>query len=51
VGFRGGAGVSIGVGPVHAFVEARYMTVPSSNVSGNATSFLPITAGLTFGSK
>jgi len=51
VAFGGGAGVSIGVGPVHGFVEARYLTVPSSYLSGNATGFLPITAGLTFGSK
>jgi Outer membrane protein beta-barrel domain len=46
--FAGGAGVSIGVGPVHAFAEARYTSVQTS---GSALQFVPVTAGLSFGSK
>ena len=43
-----GAGVSLGVGPIHGFVEARYASIQTS---GTAVKFLPVTAGLTFGAK
>lgn len=46
--FAGGAGLSIGVGPVHAFAEARYASVQTS---GSTLPFVPVTAGLSFGSK
>lgn len=43
-----GAGVSVGVGPVHGFLEARYTSI---QLSGIAEKFIPVTAGLTFGGK
>lgn len=43
-----GLGASIGVGPVHAFVEGRYLSV---QLSGTPAKFVPVTAGVTFGSK
>ena len=46
--FGAGAGASFGAGPVHFFVEGRYLSVRES---GGSTNFLPVTAGVTFGSK
>src|SRR6266540_395350 len=46
--FDAGAGASFGAGPVHFFVEGRYISVRES---GGSTSFLPVTAGVTFGLK
>jgi opacity protein-like surface antigen len=43
-----GLGLSVGVGPVHGFVEGRYMSVQTS---GTPSRFVPVTVGLTFGSK
>lgn len=43
-----GAGLSVGVGPVHGFVEGRYMSV---QLSGTPVKFVPVTVGLTFGAK
>jgi opacity protein-like surface antigen len=40
-----GAGVSLGVGPVHGFVEGRYMSVQTS---GTALKFMPLTVGVSF---
>lgn len=42
-----GGGASLGVGPVRAFLEARYASVQTS---GTATKFIPVTAGVVFGS-
>jgi ABC-type uncharacterized transport system permease subunit len=44
----GGAGTSIGVGPIHGFAEARYMSIQES---GASLKFIPVTVGLAFGSK
>lgn len=44
--FGGGAGVSLGIGPMKVFGEARYMTV---RTSGSALDFFPVSVGLTFG--
>ncbi len=46
--FDAGAGASFGAGPVHFFVEGRYISV---RATGGSTSFLPVTAGVTFGSS
>lgn len=43
----GGLGTAIGVGPVHGFAEARYLSV---QLSGATLKFAPITVGLSFGS-
>ncbi len=43
----GGLGTSIGVGPIHGFAEARYMSI---QFSGGSLKFVPLTAGLSFGS-
>lgn len=43
-----GVGTSVGVGPVHAFVEGRYMSVQAS---GGSLKFVPVTVGLSFGGK
>lgn len=43
-----GAGVLVGVGPIHGFLEARYTTI---QLSGTSEKFIPVTAGLTFGAK
>jgi hypothetical protein len=43
-----GVGVTIGVGPVHGFVEGRYMSIQTS---ATAVKFIPLTVGVTFGSK
>ena len=48
VAFGGGVGLSVGVGPVHAFVEGRFLSV---RTEGGATNFIPVTAGVSFGSK
>jgi hypothetical protein len=45
-GLGGGAGVSLGIGPMKVFGEARYMTVLTS---GSSLNFFPISVGLTFG--
>jgi hypothetical protein len=43
----GGLGTSIGVGPIHGFAEARYMSI---QLTGGTIKFVPVTAGLSFGS-
>ncbi|HEV2749608.1 MAG TPA: outer membrane beta-barrel protein [Gemmatimonadales bacterium] len=42
-----GLGASIAVGPIHGFVEARYISI---HLPGTAIRFVPVTAGLSFGS-
>ncbi|MEP6571929.1 MAG: outer membrane beta-barrel protein [Gemmatimonadota bacterium] len=42
----GGLGANFGVGTLHAFAEARYI---SAFTSGSHTNFIPITVGLRFG--
>ena len=42
-----GLGTSIGVGPIHAFAEARYISI---HLPGTALRFVPVTVGLSFGS-
>jgi len=42
-----GLGASIGVGPLHAFAEVRYVSI---HLTGGALRFVPVTAGLSFGS-
>ena len=44
--FGGGGGVSVGVGQTHFFVEGRFVSIRES---GGSTSFVPITAGVSFG--
>lgn len=44
----GGLGTAIGLGPLHAFIEGRYMSV---QLSGTPLKFAPVTAGLSFGGK
>lgn len=44
--FGGGAGLTVGVGPMKVFGEARYLTV---RTSGNPLNFFPVSVGLTFG--
>ena len=44
--FDAGTGVSLGVGPMKVFGEARFITV---RTSGSALNFFPVTVGLTFG--
>ena len=46
VAFGGGTGVTMGLGAAHLFVEGRWLSVQTS---GSATSFLPVTLGMTFG--
>jgi len=43
-----GAGLKIGIGPARFFVEGRYASIQTS---GGSTKFLPLMAGVTFGSK
>lgn len=43
-----GGGLKVGVGPARFFVEGRYVSVQTS---GGSTKFLPLTVGVTFGSK
>src|SRR5713101_8722623 len=45
--FGVGGGVSVGVGQARFFVEGRFVSVRESG--GGSTSFLPVTAGVTFG--
>jgi len=45
--YGGGAGVNLGVGPVHLFAEGRYVSVRTSV----KTTFSPLTVGVTLGSK
>ena len=40
--FGGGAGLNFGLGPLHAFAEARYL-------NRDNTAFFPVTVGLRFG--
>ncbi|PYO72581.1 MAG: porin family protein [Gemmatimonadetes bacterium] len=42
-----GLGASIGAGPIHAFAEARYISV---QLTPTHLKFVPLTAGLSFGS-
>lgn len=42
-----GLGASIGVGSIHAFAEARYISI---HLPGTALRFVPVTGGLVFGS-
>ena len=42
-----GLGTSIGVGPIHGFAEARYMSI---HLTGGSVRFVPVTVGLSFGS-
>jgi hypothetical protein len=44
--YDAGAGVSLGAGPLHFFVEGRYVSVRES---GGSMNFLPLTVGVTFG--
>ena len=44
--FDAGTGVSLGVGPMKVFGEARFITV---RTSGSAMNFFPVSVGLTFG--
>ena len=44
--FGGGGGVSFSLAAVHAFVEARWVSV---RMSGGSLSFFPLSAGLMFG--
>jgi hypothetical protein len=46
LGFGLGGGVLFGLGTLHAFLEARYMSVQTS---GSHLTFVPISAGLMFG--
>ena len=43
-----GAGVNVGAGPVHLFVEGRYLNIRER---GSSVNFIPLTAGVSFGSK
>ena len=43
-----GGGLKVGVGPARFFVEGRYVSIQSSDVS---TKFIPVTVGVTFGAK
>jgi len=45
-GFGLGGGILFGLGTMHAFLEARYLSVQTS---GSSLTFAPITAGLMFG--
>jgi hypothetical protein len=42
-----GLGTSVGVGPIHGFAEARYMSV---HLSGGSVRFVPLSVGVSFGS-
>jgi hypothetical protein len=44
--FNAGTGVSLGVGPMKLFGEARFITV---RTTGGALNFFPVSVGLTFG--
>jgi hypothetical protein len=44
--FNAGTGLSLGVGPMKVFGEARFITV---RTSGSAVNFFPVNVGLTFG--
>ena len=44
--FNAGTGLSLGVGPMKLFGEARFITV---RTSGGAVNFFPVSVGLTFG--
>ena len=43
-----GGGLKVGIGPARFFVEGRYVSIQTS---GSSTKFIPVTVGLTFGSK
>ena len=44
--FNAGTGLSLGVGPMKVFGEARFVTV---RTSGSALNFFPVNVGFTFG--
>jgi len=44
--FNAGTGVSLGLGPMKVFGEARFITV---RTSGSAVNFFPVNVGFTFG--
>ena len=44
-GFQGGAGLVFGTGSTRFFVEAAYV---SASKNGGTTSYMPVTAGVTF---
>jgi hypothetical protein len=44
--FNAGTGVSLGLGPMKLFGEARFITV---RTSGSAVNFFPVNVGITFG--
>jgi hypothetical protein len=44
--FNAGTGVSLGLGPMKVFGEARFITV---RTDGNALNFFPVNVGITFG--
>jgi hypothetical protein len=44
--FNAGAGLTLGVGPMKLFGEARFITVRTST---SALNFVPVNVGLTFG--
>ncbi len=44
--YAAGAGLSLGAGPLHFFVEGRYVSIRES---GGSTNFMPLTVGMTFG--
>ena len=44
----GGLGTAIGLGPLHAFVEARYLSV---QLDPTPLKFAPVTVGVSFGGK
>jgi hypothetical protein len=44
--FNAGTGVSLGLGPMKVFGEARFITV---RTSGSAVNFFPVNVGITFG--
>jgi hypothetical protein len=47
-GLNGGAGFTFGLGPLAAFVEARYHFVRRAPANGGVIHFVPITAGILF---
>jgi hypothetical protein len=46
--WSGGGGLALGLGPAAGFVEARFLTI---RTSGTPTNLLPVTLGLTFGTR
>ncbi len=48
IGFNGGLGITFGLGPAAAFLEARYHSISRSVAKGGVFQFVPITFGLMF---